>query len=283
MEPEKITIPDLLQMKKEGRKITMLTAYDFPLADLIDQAQIDMVLVGDSVGNVVLGYESTVAVTMDEMIHHAKAVRRAIKGALLVGDMPFMSYHTTTEDAIRNAGRFIKEAGCEAVKLEWHSSVIRMVKEIVSCGIPVMGHIGLTPQTAASLGGYKVQGRNVEAAGRLIDSALKLEEAGCFSIVLECIPDRIAKIITEKLEIPTIGIGAGPHCDGQVLVTHDMIGLFKRFVPKFVKQYIQLSDAILEALRLFKQEVTSGVFPDRGHSFTIKDEDLKQVQERLSH
>ncbi|MCM8773818.1 MAG: 3-methyl-2-oxobutanoate hydroxymethyltransferase [Candidatus Omnitrophica bacterium] len=270
MERRKITIPDILEMKRRKQKITMLTAYDYPFASLIDQAEIDIILVGDSLGNVILGYDSTVPVTMEEMLHHTKAVRRAVRFALLVGDMPFMSFNIYKESAIRNAGRFIKEAGCDAVKLEWFSGCIEMTKAIINSGIPVMGHIGLTPQTTAQFGGFKVRGKDAETAKKLIEEAILLEEAGCFSIVLECIPDRLAKIITEKLKIPTIGIGAGPFSDGQVLVTHDMVGLFERFRPKFVKQYINLSLQILEAIKKFKEEVIQEKFPTKEHSFTIK-------------
>lgn len=278
MERKKITISDILQMKQEEKKITMLTAYDYPLASLVDKAEIEIVLVGDSLGNVVLGYETTVPVTMDEMLHHTKAVRRAIKYALLVGDMPFMSYNVSREEAIRNAGRFIKEAGCDAVKLEWFKGVVEITKALVNSGIPVMGHIGLTPQTAASLGGFKVRGKDAEAAKGLIESAIKLEEAGCFSIVLECIPDKVAQLISEKVGIPTIGIGAGPYCDGQVLVTHDMLGLFERFVPKFVKQYVNLSEQILAALKKYKEEVITGKFPTKEFSFSIKEGELEKLR-----
>lgn len=278
MERKKITIPDIMQMKIEGKKITMLTAYDFPLAYFIDKVGIDIILVGDSLGMVVLGYENTIPVTMDEMLHHAKAVKRAVKYALVVGDMPYMSFHTSKEEAVYNAGRFIKEAGCDAVKVEFYPGIVEIAKAIVSAGIPVMGHIGLTPQTAMQLGGFKVQGKDAETAKALIDTAISFEEVGCFSIVLECIPDKVAKIITEKLRIPTIGIGAGPYCDGQVLVIHDLLGLFERFLPKFAKQYLNLGIQIEKAVKKFKEEVEEGVFPDREHSFTISDEELKKIK-----
>lgn len=277
MERTKLSIPDILAKKERKEKITMLTAYDYPLASLVDRGGIDMILVGDSVGNVVLGYDSTASVTMEEILHHAKAVKRAVKFALLVGDMPFMSFNISREETIRNAGRFIKEAGCEAVKIEWFPNCIEMTRAIVNSGIPVMGHIGLTPQTAAQLGGFKVRGRDAETAKQLIEQALFLEEVGCFSLVLECIPDQISKIITEKLKIPTIGIGAGPWCDGQVLVTYDMIGLFERFRPKFVKQYVDLSSQILEAIKKFRDEVSQEKFPTKDHSFTIDKEELKKL------
>ena len=278
MDRKKITITDLQQKKRDGRKITMLTAYDYPTARLVDEAGIDGVLVGDSLGMVVLGYDSTVPVTMDEMIHHAKAARRGTRYAFLIGDMPFMSYQVSTEDAVRNAGRFMKEAGCEAVKLEGGEEVVDAVKAIVTAGIPVMGHIGLTPQTISKLGGYKIQGKDAEAAGRLLHQALGLEAAGCFAIVLECVPDKVASHITAKLAIPTISCGAGPGCDGQVLVTNDMIGLFDRFTPKFVKQYVKLSEVILKAFKEYKEEVEAGLFPAKEHCFTMKDEEFNKLK-----
>jgi 3-methyl-2-oxobutanoate hydroxymethyltransferase len=225
----------------------MLTAYDYPLASLIDRAGIDMVLVGDSVANVVLGLDSTTKVGMAEMIHHAKAVTRAVKQALVIGDMPYESYQINPEESLKNARRFIDEAQCQAVKLEWFDRCLEVTEKIIRGGIAVMGHIGLTPQTADKLGGFKVQGRDAEAAQRLIEQATALEKLGCFSIVLECVPDKIAQIITQKLKIPTIGIGAGIHCDGQVLVTHDLLGLFERFTPKFVKKYVNLTPLIFQA------------------------------------
>lgn len=273
----KITVNDILKKKAKGEKITMLTAYDYPLAFLIDKAEIDMILVGDSVANVVLGLESTTQVGMSEMLHHAKAVTRAVERCLVVGDMPFESYQTHPDEAVKNALAFINEARCNAVKLEWFDRCIEVTQEIIRAGVPVMGHIGLTPQTADKLGGFKVQGRDAEAAKRLIGQALELEKAGCFSIVLECVPDRIAEIITQKVAIPTIGIGAGPHCDGQVLVSYDLLGLFQRYQPKFVKRYVDLSDLISKALVEYKNEVLSGRFPDREHSFTIKEEELKKL------
>jgi 3-methyl-2-oxobutanoate hydroxymethyltransferase len=277
MERKKLTIPDILCMKVAGKKITMLTAYDFPFASFADKAGIDIILVGDSLGMVVLGYENTIPVTMEEMLHHTKAVRRALKYGLLVGDMPYMSYQVSREDAVFNAGRFMKEAACDAVKLEWFDGVVEITQAIFRAGIPVMGHIGLTPQTAGQLGGFKVQGKSAEAAEKLIASACALEEAGCFSIVLECIPDKVSQIITKKLSIPTIGIGAGLACDGQVLVTPDMLGLFERFLPKFAKQYVNLGSQIIEAMAKFKKETESGIFPDAAHSFTIAEEELKKI------
>jgi len=277
MEEGKITVKDILTLKNK-RKITMLTAYDYPLASLINKAGIDMILVGDSVANVVLGLDSTTKVGMTEMIHHAKAVTRAVKQALVIGDMPYDSYQVNPQDAVRNARRFIDEAKCDAVKLEWFEQCLEVTEEIIQAGIPVMGHIGLTPQTADKLGGFKVQGKDAEAAKRLIEQAVALEKLGCFSIVLECVPDKIAEMITRKLKIPTIGIGAGVHCDGQVLVTHDLLGLFERFKPKFVKQYLNLSPMIQKAIEDYKNEVIKGEFPTREHSFSMKEEELKKLE-----
>ncbi len=277
MERKKITITDFQNKKRAGKKITMLTAYDYPMAKLVDDAGIDSILVGDSLGMVVLGLDSTVPVTMDMMIHHAKAVRRGTKYAFLIGDMPFMSYQISKEEAIRNAGRFMKEAGCDAIKLEGGEEVLDGTIAIVNAGIPVLGHLGLTPQTMSKLGGFKVQGKDADGAEKIIENAVKLERAGCFGIVLACVPDEVAKLITEKLGIPTIGIGAGPYCDGQVLVTNDMIGLFDRFVPKFVKQYVKLSTLISDGLKKYKDEVEKGIFPDLAHSFGIKEEELKKL------
>lgn len=280
MDRKKVTITDLQNKKRDGKKITMLTAYDYPTAKLIDDAGIDIILIGDSLGMVVLGLDSTVPVTMDMMIHHAVAARRGTKYAFFVGDMPFMSYQVSKEEAIRNAGRFMKEAGCDAVKLEGGDEVLDATIAIVSAGIPVMGHLGLTPQTVSKLGGFKVQGKDADAANKILEEALKLERAGCFAVVLECVPDRIAKLITRRLSIPTIGIGAGRDCDGQVLVTNDMIGLFDRFVPKFVKQYVKLSAVISDGLKKYKDEVEKGIFPDAAHSFTIKDEEIKKLKKK---
>lgn len=272
---QKISILELHQKKAEGRPITMLTAYDYPGAILVDEAGIDIILVGDSLAMTVLGHPNTVAVTMDEMLHHCKAVARGTKRAFLIGDMPFMSYQVERSEAVRNAGRFIKEAGMDAIKLEGGSAVVETTRAIVEAGIPVMGHIGLTPQTATQLGGFKVQGKSATAAKKLLDDALALEEAGCFALVLEAVPAAVAKTVTEKLSIPTIGIGAGVHCDGQVLVFHDLLGLFDRFTPKFVKKYAELRPAILEALQAYRQEVESGAFPTPAHSFTIDEEELQ--------
>lgn len=267
MKEDKITILDFKRKKERGDKISMLTAYDYPMARLMDSVGIDAVLVGDSVGMVMLGYDSTVSVTMDEMVHHARAARKGVKRAFLIGDMPFMSYQVSDEDAVRNAGRFVKEAGCEAVKIEGGSEVSSRVKAILDAGIPVLGHIGLTPQSASKVGGYRVQGKSQESANRLVEDAIALERAGCFAVILECVPKELAKKITGKISIPTIGIGAGVHCDGQVLVTHDIVGYFDKFVPKFVKQYARISDIISGAIEEFKRDVETGTFPDDDHSF----------------
>ncbi len=277
MEQKKITISHIQEKKQTGQKITMLTAYDFPLASLVDQAGIDMILVGDSLANVVLGLKSTTEVGMTEMLISAKAVKRAVKSALIVGDMPYESYQLNPEESVKNARRFIDQAGCDAVKLEWFDKCLEVSENIIRAGISVMGHIGLTPQTAEQLGGFKVQGKDAEAAKKLIEQAKSLEKLGCFSIVLECVPDKVAELITQQLKIPTIGIGAGINCDGQVLVIHDMLGLFARYKPKFVKQYINLSPMILEAIKHFKEEVEGEKFPAPEHSFTIKKEEMEKL------
>ncbi|MBE3572439.1 MAG: 3-methyl-2-oxobutanoate hydroxymethyltransferase [Moorella humiferrea] len=263
----KVTLPQLQAMKERGEKIAMVTAYDYSAALLADRAGMDMILVGDSLGMVVLGYSSTVPVTMEEMIHHTKAVMRANPAALVVADLPFLSYQTGIKDAVYNAGRLVKEGGADAVKLEGGRAMAPVVRAIVDAGIPVMGHLGLTPQSAVQLGGYRVQGREQEAADRIAADAEALAEAGVFSLVLECVPVELARRITAALKVPTIGIGAGPHCDGQVLVFHDLLGLFDRFRPKFVKCYVNLSEIIVNALASYREEVRQGRFPDEGHSF----------------
>ncbi len=262
------TVAGIMAMKKAGEKITMLTAYDAAMAAMLAASDVDMLLVGDSLGMVVLGYDSTVSVTMDEMIHHASAVRRGAPAAFVVGDMPFGSYQSSRRDAILNGGRFLKEAGCDAIKLEGGREVCGTVTALVRAGISVMGHIGLTPQTATQLGGYKVQGRDIESARKMVEDALALEKAGAFALVLECIPDELGRIITEEISIPTIGIGAGVHCDGQVLVTHDLLGMFDKFIPSFVKSYCKLAPAIKEAVGEYNEEVRSGSYPDKEHSFS---------------
>jgi 3-methyl-2-oxobutanoate hydroxymethyltransferase len=278
MDRKKMTLLDIQAMKNEGKKITMLTAYDYPMALLEDRAGIEIILVGDSLGMTILGYENTIPVTMDEMIHHTKAVTRGAKYALIIGDMPFMSYNTSEREAILNAGRFLKEGGADAVKLEGGASVNDIVKGIVKSGIPVMGHLGLTPQTISMLGGFKVQGKDAQTAQRIIDDALSLEDAGAFSVLLEAIPSPIAKKITERLRIPTVGIGAGIHCDGQVLIVHDMLGLFDRFTPKFAKRYVNLSELILKVFKSYREEVLKGTFPTDQHTFHMDKEELSKVK-----
>ncbi len=263
----KITLLDIYKKKAEGKKITMLTAYDFPFAQIVDQAGIDMILVGDSLGNVVQGVANTLPVTMDEMIYHTKMVTRAAQSAMVVGDMPFLSYQTHKAEAIRNAGRFLKEAGADVVKLEGGSQMAETIHAIVNAGIPVVAHIGLTPQYIHMLGGFKVQGKDEAAREKLMADAKAVQDAGAFSVVIEAVPSSLGKEITSLLRIPTIGIGAGPDCDGQVLVIHDMLGLFDRFTPKFVKKYANLKDQALKAVKEYKHDVESGSFPSADHSF----------------
>ncbi|WP_353683793.1 3-methyl-2-oxobutanoate hydroxymethyltransferase [Thermodesulfovibrio sp. 3907-1M] len=263
----RFTVTDLLDKKKQKQKITMLTAYDYPLAHLIDEAGIDMILVGDSLSMVVQGNETTLPVTMEEMLYHTKIVVKSTKRAMIVADMPFMSYQVSVEEAVRNAGKLIKEAGAQAVKLEGGREILSQVKAITEAEIPVIGHLGLTPQAVLRMGGYRLQGKTEQQAKRIKEDALRLQEKGAVAIVLEVIPSELAQEITESLEIPTIGIGAGPHCDGQVLVIHDLLGLFERFTPKFVKKYASLKDEILKAVKQYKEEVEKGEFPDKQHSF----------------
>jgi len=267
MNPQKVTIPQLIQMKQDGEKITMLTAYDYPFARILDGAGVDILLVGDSVGSVVAGYDTTLPVTVDEMIYHTKMVTRAAQRALVVIDMPFMSYQVSVEEAVRNAGRMIKDSGAEAVKLEGGQNQFDAIRAITRMDIPVMGHIGLTPQSVHAMGGYKVQGKADTARQKVMDDALAVQEAGAFSVVLEGIPLSLAQEITDKLNIPTIGIGAGIHCDGQVLVIHDLVGLFDKKRPKFVKQYVNLWDIITKAVQDYCKEVKEGAFPTDAHSF----------------
>jgi len=266
-------------MKSAGQKITMLTAYDASMARLFSSCGVDILLVGDSLGMVMLGYDSTVPVTMEEMLHHASAVRRGAPDAFVLGDMPFGSYQSGVRDAILNGLRFLKEAGCDAVKLEGGLEMCEVVKGMVAAGIPVMGHIGLTPQTASQLGGFKVQGKDMEAAKRLMDEALALEQAGAFGLLIECIPAGLAEVISASLAIPTVGIGAGAHCDGQVLVSHDRLGLFEKFQPKFVKQYANLSPLIKEGVQRFNSEVRGGVYPAEEHGFASEG-DYRQLLKR---
>jgi 3-methyl-2-oxobutanoate hydroxymethyltransferase len=276
METKRNTVADIRSLKGK-RKITMLTAYDYPTAFLVDKAGIDMILVGDSLANVVLGLKSTTEVGMPEMLHHAKAVTRAAVHSLVIGDMPFDSYQVNPSESVKNARRFIAEAGCGAVKLEWFDRCLEVTAAIAADGIPVVGHIGLTPQTADKLGGFKVQGKDAEHAQKLIWQAEELEKKGCFALVLECVPDKIAAMITKKLTIPTIGIGAGPDCDGQVLVIHDLLGLFDRYTPKFVKKFANLSPIIFKAVEEYRDEVIQGTFPAKEHCFSIKEEELKKL------
>lgn len=273
----RVTTATIKQKKLNQEKISMLTAYDYSLASMVDEAGIDMILVGDSLGMVYLGYENTLAVTMDDMIHHTKAVARGSHNAMIVGDMPFLSYHVSVKEAVRNAGRFIQEAGAQAVKLEGGEERIPVVKAILDAQIPIVGHIGLTPQSVNQFGGFKVQGKDLETAQKLIRDAKLLEEAGVFSIVLEGVPTKLAERITAELSIPTIGIGAGHHCDGQVLVINDMLGMFKGHIPKFVKKFTNLEPLIMDALRAYKSEVEAGTFPGPEHGFTINDDVLEKL------
>jgi len=270
---KKITKLVFRQKKQRGEPITMLTAYDYPTALAMDQVGVDSILVGDSLGMVVLGYETTLPVTMDDMIHHCKAVARGARYALLIGDMPFMSYQASTADAVRNAGRFLQEGGMDAIKLEGGQERVEAIKAIISAGIPVMGHLGLTPQSVHQLGGFRAQGRTLPAARRLLEDAQILQEAGCFSIVLESVPAKLATLVSQRLEIPTIGIGAGAGCDGQVLVTHDLLGLFERFTPKFVRQYANLHAEMVRAFSAYKSDVEGGLFPAPEHTFDMPEEE----------
>jgi 3-methyl-2-oxobutanoate hydroxymethyltransferase len=274
----RITVNQIQEMKQKGEKFAMLTAYDYSTAKLVDEAGIPLILVGDSLGMVVLGYESTIPVTMDEMLHHTKAVARGAKQAMVIGDMPFMSYHISAEEALRNAARFIQEGGAQAVKLEGGVSVMEKVTRIVGCGIPVMGHIGLTPQSIHQLGGFTVQGKTPQAAARVLEDATALEEAGAFAIVLETIPAQLAQLITAKLSIPTIGIGAGIHCDGQVQVINDILGSYTEFVPKHAKQYAKLTDIIAKAVAQYQSEVKAGTFPTAKQSYSIDAKLLAELE-----
>lgn len=271
------TISDFLRMKKDGEKIVMLTAYDYPSARLAQEAGVDVILVGDSLGMVVLGYDSTVPVTMADMVHHSRAARRGAKDTFMLTDMPFLSYQISPAQAMENAARLVQEGGCEGVKVEGGEEISAQVRALTGAGIPVCAHIGLTPQSATALSGYKVQGRTAEAARKLVRDAQALEEAGAFMIVLECIPAQVAELIGRKLSIPTIGIGGGAQCDGQVLVFHDTLGLFERFVPKFVKQYETLGAKARQALGEYASEVRSGAFPDAAHSFSMNEEQLQRI------
>ena len=269
-------------MKKKGKKIVMLTSYDAPTAAILSEVGVDMILVGDSVGNSLLGYESTIPVTLEDVIHHSAAVSRARPDCLIVGDMPFMSYKVSSQQALKNCGLMLQEGGAEAVKIEGGSeSVVDIVKSVVDAGIPVMGHIGLTPQSIYQLGGYRIQGRTADMAEMLVKQAIQLEKAGAFSMVIELVPTETAKAITEAVSIPTIGIGAGPHCDGQVLVLWDMLGLFEDFKPKFVKKYANVRELIKNAVTEYMSEVRDGKFPNDAHSFEMTEEESGRLYGRI--
>ncbi len=274
----RLTINKLIEMKQRGEKFSMLTAYDYSTARIVDEAGVPLILVGDSLGMVMLGYDSTIPVTIEEMLHHTRAVSRAVKNALVVGDMPFMTYHTSVEDALRNAGRFLQEGGCQTVKLEGGEVVAEKVSRIVAAGIPVMGHLGYTPQSTHQLGGPKAIGKSVEAAEKLIRDAKALEEAGAFSIVLELVPAPLARLVTEKVNIPTIGIGAGKDCDGQVQVIHDMLGLIADFVPKHARQYARLHETMKAAITKYISEVKEGTFPAEENSPKMDEGILEQLK-----
>ncbi|KPU45231.1 3-methyl-2-oxobutanoate hydroxymethyltransferase [Oxobacter pfennigii] len=274
---DKFTTQAFIDAKKNNRKITMLTAYDYSMAQILDESGIDAILVGDSLAMPIQGKDSTLEVTLDEMLYHCRCVARGVKNAMLVGDMPFLTYHINPDEAVRNAGRFIQEGKANAVKLEGGTSMAAMVKAIVRAQIPVMGHIGLTPQSVNIFGGFKVQGKEESAAKALVEDALALEDAGAFAVVLEAVPEMLAKLISEKIGIPTIGIGAGKYCDGQILVVHDMLGLYSDFTPKFVKQYANLRGKMAEAVSTYVSEVRSQQFPEKQHSFTISDDVLEKL------
>ncbi len=273
----KNTVTTFKKAKENGEKLSMLTSYDYSTAKLVDEAGIHGILVGDSLGNVILGYEDTIPVTMEDMIHHGAAVARGAKNALVVIDMPFMSYQTGVRDALINAGRLMKEGGADAVKLEGGAEVVPQIEAIVSAGIPVMGHLGLTPQSINAFGGFKVQGKSEAAARKLLEDAKELEAAGAFSIVLECVPAKLAELVTKEISIPTIGIGAGAGCDGQILVYQDLLGMFSDFTPKFVKRYANIGELMKEAFASYKQEVADGIFPQEEHQYKIDDDIIEKL------
>lgn len=273
----KNTVVTFREAKERGEKLTMLTAYDYSTAKLIDEAGINSILVGDSLGMVCLGHEDTLSVTMEDMIHHGKAVTRGAKNALVVIDMPFMSYQTSVYDAVVNAGRLVKEAGAHAVKLEGGKEIEEHIKAIVKASIPVVGHIGLTPQSVNAFGGFRVQGKDEMAAKKLIEDAKAVEEAGAFAVVLECVPSKLAELISKEISIPTIGIGAGSGCDGQVLVYQDMLGMFSDFVPKFVKKYADIGEQMKKAFEEYSREVKDGVFPEEKHGYKISDDVIEKL------
>lgn len=280
---KKVTALSLRNKKAAGEAISMLTAYDYPTALALDQAGIDAILVGDSLGMVVLGYENTLPVTMEDMLHHCKAVARGARGTLLIGDMPFMSFQVSIPEAVRNAGRLLQEGGMDAVKLEGGRERLETTRAITAAGIPVMGHLGLVPQSVNQLGGFRPQARQAAEARRLIEDALLLEQAGCFAIVLESIPARLAERVSSSLEIPTIGIGAGAGCDGQVLVTHDLLGLFERFTPRFARRYAELHAEMVQAFEAYKRDVEEGVFPAQEHTIDMADSEWAKLIEELDH
>jgi 3-methyl-2-oxobutanoate hydroxymethyltransferase len=280
---KKITTLTLRQKKENGEPITMLTGYDYPTALALDQAGIDAILVGDSLGMVVLGYENTLPVTMEDMLHHCQAVSRGAKTSLLIGDMPFMSYQASTEEAVRNAGRFLQKGGMDAIKLEGGRERLEAVRAIIGAGIPVMGHLGLTPQSVHMLGGFRPQGRSATSAERLLEDAILLDQAGCFSLVLESVPAKLAEMVSKRISMPTIGIGAGSGCDGQVLVTHDLLGLFDRFTPKFVRKYANLHSEMEVAFKAFINDVENHAFPAKEHTVEMPDEEWNALVEHLNH
>lgn len=278
---KKVTVTTLQKMKERGERITMLTAYDYPTARAVESAGIDSILVGDSLGMVVLGYETTLPVTMEDMLHHCRAVSRGANTPLLIGDMPFLSYQVSTEDAVRNAGRFLQEAGMDAVKLEGGRERLDATRAIIGAGIPVMGHLGLTPQSVRQFGGFGPRAKTADPALRLLEDARLLEDVGCFAIVLESVPARLASLVSKRLRIPTIGIGAGGGCDGQVLVLHDMLGMFDRFTPPFARRYAELHAQMLDALAAFREDVVSGVFPAAEHEVGMREEEWQEFLSRL--
>ena len=281
MATKKMDISQLHAKKKQGQKITMLTAYDYPTATLLDEVGIDTILIGDSLANVVLGYPDTIPVTMDEMLHHVKAVSRAVNSAHIIGDMPFMSYNVSVEQAITNCGRMLKEGGADSIKLEGGVTVVDKVEAIVKAGIPVVGHLGLTPQTAGMIGGYKVQGATAATARRILKDAHLLQTAGAFMLVLECIPSKVGALISSELDIPVIGIGAGSGCDGQVLVINDLLGIKAGYSPKFVKKYADLDNVMRQAVQSYKEEVESSTFPTEDHGFSIPDKEYEKLQKKM--
>jgi len=273
------TVQDFFQMKERGEKFTQVAAYDFSMAMIIEQAGMDMILVGDSMGNVVYGYEGTVPVTMDQMIFHSQAVRKGAPNTFVMGDMPFLSYQVSVEEAVRNAGRFYKEAGVDAVKLEGGRKMVPQVRAIVDAGMVVMGHIGLTPQSAAQMGGFKVQGNTAEAAMRVLDDAEALQEAGAFCVLLEGVPAEAGKLVTEILRIPTLGVGAGPHCDGQALLVNDVLGIYQVFTPKFVRRYANLGEEMRRALAEYISDIRNGSFPAEEHCYKMKPGEAERLQD----